>query len=130
MSLSYAQFATRFPTLVVPTPSAAEQTWIASALARTTLRVSYEFFGANTTEAIYLMTAHEWVLYLRSLDGGAVGGQGAITAEAVGDWSTSYDTVKAPDVSAADQELAQTSYGLAFIRLRQEQLGNLGTVSL
>lgn len=130
MALAYSDFATRFPELVSPTPSASEQTWIATTLTRILTQESNAYWGTDINEAALLAGAHQWVQYKRSEAGGYTAGAGAVTQESVGDWSLSWAVVSPPDVAAADAYWASTIYGLQYLQLRQRQLYAIDRVSL
>ena len=130
MALSYTDFAARFPELVVPTPSASEQTWIGTAISRRLAQEASSFWTTDLNEAISLAVAHEWIQYQRSQHGGYLGGGGAVSQESVGDWSLSWAVVTPPAVPAADAYWASTIYGLQYLALRARQLPGLDRVSL
>lgn len=130
MALAYSDFATRFPELVSPTPTASEQTWITTTLTRVLTQEASGFWGTSLNEATSLAAAHQWVQYKRSESGGYLAGAGAVTQESVGDWSLSWAVVSSPAVDAADAYWASTIYGLQYLQLRNRQLASIDRVSL
>lgn len=94
---------------------------------------SARVFGAYYTIALAYLTAHLLTVDLRasggpSGGGGGSAGVGPVTAERVGDLSTSYGSIGWTPRSAADADLTATSYGLRWLALRDTRAGVLPIV--
>lgn len=121
-------FASRFPELVAPAPSAADQTRITSRLSQEHGRLSSSVWGVERDEAALLRVAHWWTLYRAALAGG---GQavGPLTGESVGEWSQSFGEPAAPSASnAADGGYPSTIYGQEYLRLRAVVIAKVSRV--
>lgn len=71
-------------------------------------------FGAKYKSAVIFMACH--LLKLDKI--GASGASGSISSERVGDLQTSYGAIGS-GVDSKDADLAQTPYGLMFLRLKK-----------
>ncbi len=94
---------------------------------------SARVFGAYYTIALAYLTAHLLTVDLRASGGptgggGGSAGVGPVTAERVGDLSTSYGSIGWTPRSAADADLSATSYGIRWLALRDSRAGVLPVV--
>lgn len=76
-------------------------------------------WGIFYSEGIANLAAHFLTMANRAAAGGIAGGHsGTVTAKSAGDLSVSYGAVAGVSFSASDADLAQTSYGITVIALR------------
>jgi len=84
-------------------------------------------WGATYQRAVALLAAHSLTITERNAESGTAGaGSGAVTSRKAGDLSITYGA--ALGVISSDATYATTSYGLEFLRLRQ-QLGSMAFVA-
>lgn len=134
----YSDFAARFLELVSPTPTSAQQTWIAGCLSREWDDLDSGYWGAKRGEASLLRAAHRWALIRQAggLQAGTAGTGamgipvGALTSITVGQYSFGYTAPSNSRSSGDRQDWGRTGYGQEYLSLRDTRLGNLDRVSL
>lgn len=114
-------FAARFPELIIPTPTASQQTWITERLSERYDRLDQSYWTTDRAEAALLLAAHEWILRRRRELGGIEGSGGGMTQESVGDWSRTYTATPGVKLDGTDSIYASTDAGLAYVQLRNSR---------
>ena len=78
-------------------------------------------FGARLNEASVLLTAHRLTVRARQGEGGWAAGTGPVKSRSTGGESISFGGSGWAATSPGDEELAQTSYGLQFLAIRNSR---------
>lgn len=106
--------------LLAPEFSAVSDNDVSGLLALCEGWIAPEVFGLRAGEAVARLAAHELTLQARrAATPGGNAGVGAVTSLRAGDLSVSYGTAATSvALSHQDDELRQTSHGLAFLSIR------------